>query len=204
MFSPTPRATFAVLLALAALTGALVASPAAATQQTPENNTTTTTPTTTPEDDTRNVSIPVDQNTHVAAYEYVGGEFRVTLVTSAPVTRVTVSEAIGGDVGGTGYFSVRQVTLIRGEPTTVTIPAEQVDGKAVITLTTSACIQSGKCPYIQAGSGSSHFFDGSAQWRYVYIAGFVSMGGVAYGTRRYMKKQAVEDDERQVREVPEP
>lgn len=182
------------------MTGALAAPSVAATNDlsTPPNATTATT---TAEDDGRNVSVQVDSNTYVANYEYVDGEFRVTMVTTAPVTRVTLSEAIGGDKGGTGYFSVRQVTLRNGEPTTVTVPAEQVDGKAVITLTTSACINSGKCPYLQAGSGSGTFFNGSATWGIVYTAGGVSMVGVAFGTRRYMMKQRVDDDERRIEEV---
>lgn len=202
MFSTPHKATLIACIALAVLAGALVASPAAATPA-PPNNTTADVPTTTTtdRDDTRNVSIRIDNATWVTDYEYRNGKFRLTLVTSAAVRRVTVSEAIGGDDAGTGYFAIRSVILRSGTPTTVTIPAEMVDGKAIVTLTTRGCIQTGKCPYIQAGSGESTLFDGAATWRIVYTAGFVSMVGVAYGTRRYMKKQAVDDDERRVEEV---
>jgi hypothetical protein len=199
MFSTTQKAALIACIALAALTGALVASPVAATPA-PDNTTTTDSPTTTPEDDGRNVSIPVDQNTHVASYEYVNGKFRVTLVTSAPVSRVTISEAVGGDTGGTGYFSVRQVTLTQAEPTTVSVPAEQIDGKAVITLTTSACIQSGKCPYIQAGSGSGTFFNGSARWGLVYLAAFSAAGATTFGTYKYMTSKENKTGEKLVEE----
>jgi hypothetical protein len=198
MFSTTSKAALIVCLALGVLTAALVASPAAATQEadTPENNTTTTQQS----DDGRNVTIQVDSQTYVADYEYRNGKFRVTLTTSAAVRRVTISEAIGGDDAGTGYFNVRQVTLSRGEPTTVTVPAEMVDGKAVVSLTTRACIAAGKCPYIQQGSGESTFFDGAAQWRLVYLAGFIGMTGTAWGTYRYMTSQESKDGEKIVEE----
>lgn len=198
MFSAHHQAALIACIALVALSGALVASPVSATESMLAPNNTTTT--TMPGGETRNVTIPVDDNTHVAAYEYVGGKFRVTLVTSAAVSRVTVSEAVGGDNSGTGYFSVRQVTLTRGEPTTVTVPAEQVDGKAVITLTTRACINSGKCPYIQAGSGSSAFFDGSARWGLVYLAAFSAMSATTYGTYRYMTSKENKTGEKLVEE----
>jgi biopolymer transport protein ExbD len=199
MFSTTSKAALIACLALTILTAALVAAPAAATQQadTPPNTTTTTT---TPEDDSRNVTIQVDDQTYVADYDYRNGKFRVTLTTSAAVRRVTISEAIGGDDAGTGYFSVRQVTLQRGEPTTVEVPAEMVDGKAVVSLTTRQCISSGKCPYIQQGSGESTFFDGAAQWNLVYLAGFIGMTGTAWGTYRYMTSKENKTGEKLVEE----
>lgn len=196
MFSAPQKATLIACIVLAVLTGALVASPVAATQEAP-NNTTTNTPTTTAEEDTRNVSIQVDPTTYVASYEYRNGEFRVTLVSSVPKT-VTISEAVGGEKGGTGYFNVRQVRLMPNEPTTVTIPAEQTDGKSVVTLTTSLCIEQGKCPYIQAGSGEALLFDGAAEWNYVYLAATLTFAGGAYGTRRYIRRNETDDDDRMV------
>jgi hypothetical protein len=200
MFSTHRGATVAALVALVALTGALGVSTVAATPQSdlaPNNSTTTTTA----DDDGRNVSIQVDGQTWVADYGYANGEFEVTLVTTAALRTVTISEAVGGDKGGSGYFSVRQVRLMPGQPTTVSIPAEQVDGKAVITLTTGQCIQTGKCPYLQAGSGESTVFDGSAQWNFVYIAAGGTFIGAAFGTRRYVRKNTTDDDDRIVRGV---
>jgi hypothetical protein len=194
MFSTPQHATVIACIALAALTGALVASPVAAMPdtQTPPNATTTTT---TPDDDTRNVSIQVDDQTYVAGYEYRNGEFRVTLTTSAAVRRVTISEAIGGDTEGAGYFAVRQVTLTRGKPTTVTVPAEQIDGKAIVSLTTRSCIQAGKCPYIQAGSGSGQIFNGSATWTKVWGVFIVGSIGTTLMTRRWQRYRDDDDDD---------
>lgn len=189
MFSAPHQATLIVCIALGVLTAGLVAAPAVAgAQQTPENNTTATVPTTS-QDVGRNVTIEVDQNTHVTNYQHRDGEMVVTLVTEAPVTRVTLSESIGGDVAGSGYFSVRQVTLTRGEPTTVTVPARKVDGKAVVTLTTSACISAGKCPYLQAGSGGGLLFTESIDWGLGYLIFIIGSIGTAYGTKRYRERQ---------------
>ena len=164
-----------------------LASSAVAAQ---ENDTETTTPE--PEDDT--VARHIDQNTRIREWDYSGGVFELVLE-SDTVSTVTVSEQISMDRAGTGQFNIQQARPTANNPVRLSIPAEKVDNKAVITLTTSASINQGYGIVIQAGSGFN-LFNGPATWSLAGIGGVGAFAGTAWGTKRYRESKLDEEDER--------
>ena len=170
-----------------------LASSAVAAQ---ENDTETTTP---EPDKADTVARHIDENTRIREWDYSGGVFDLVLE-SDTVSTVTVSEQISMDRGGTGQFNIQQARPTANNRVRLSIPAEKVDNKAVITLTTSASINQGYGIVIQAGSGFN-LFNGPATWSLAGIGALGTFGGTAWGTKRYRESKLEEQEKRQVEEV---
>lgn len=186
------RRQFLTTAASIATTSSILSSSALAQ----EDTTTATATTTTRRDQPKEVAREITENTRVLDWEYSNGEFDVVLETDT-VSTVTMSEQVGADRGGAGQFGIQQARLTSGEVIERTIPAQKVDGKAVITLTTPASINQGFGVFLQAGHGFD-LFDGAATWGLAGLAGLASGGGTAWGTKRYRESKLDEQDERQM------
>ena len=191
------RRTLLTTAASIATTSSILSTPALAQEDPPTETPTSTT--TAARDEPKEVAREITENTRVLDWEYVDGAFEVVLETDT-VSTVTLSEQIGADRAGAGRFNIQQARLTSGEVIERTIPAEKVDGKAVITLTTGASINQGYGIFLQAGHGFD-VFDGPATWGLAGIGALGTFGGTAWGTKRYRESKLEEQEKRQVEEV---
>ncbi|WP_188878851.1 hypothetical protein [Halarchaeum grantii] len=167
------RTLLAVLLvATVAVGGAGVASAAG-------NNSTTATPVA-----DGGHPVAVDGVLSVTGWEYEDGRMNVTLRASQykSVTLAASAEA-NGRVAQAAY---RQVVLQRGDTTTVSLPADRVDGAASVSVTTGACIASGSCPTIYSDDNTGPWLTGGSEVGWLGGAGvaLASCFGIGWWTLR--------------------
>lgn len=129
------------------------------------NSTATATPTasstaTTNETASTGYLTRIDGDAVVVDAEHENGSIVLTVQSDA-YKSATVSGTVGGDEGG-GSYAIKPVTLYDGE-TTVRIAAPMVDGEATATISTTACVEAGRCGYVQIGdSGGGSLLTGGS------------------------------------------
>jgi hypothetical protein len=191
-----------VLVAVAlALTLTLGAGTVDAAQETETNRTTTpttSTPTTTavastpttadPDDD---VARRVDSAVIVTDWSYRDGEFIITLEHRGHrPTSVTLTEAVQRKEGS-GRGALRSVRLYPNDTETVTMPVEEVNDGAAVSITTPETVEAGY--YVYLSSGKIEKNRPAMGWSVVQglILGTAVLTG--YGTFRVVRKKR--DDE---------
>jgi len=173
---------FVILVVLAAgLSGV------GAAQELPTNSTATATPEPDGED---TYVVAIDPITRVVSWDYSNGKFTILVEADAPQL-LTISES--PDVQeGAGTFNVRRTNLPRGR-TEIEISAGKDAGAAVVSMTTSQCINSGTCPYLSTGerSGPSPFerTSSTAGWM-----GGVGISVILFGLAAYRVKNSEPDE----------
>ncbi|GGN17875.1 hypothetical protein GCM10009021_18460 [Halarchaeum nitratireducens] len=122
--------------------------------------------------------VSVDGVMTIQGWEYEDGRFNVTLTASQyHVATLAASARASERVAHSPY---RQVVLEGSESTTVSIPADRVDGEASVSVTTGACIQSGSCPTVYSDDTSlGSPFGGSPTLGWLGGAGIAVLSMVA-------------------------
>ncbi|WP_435317948.1 hypothetical protein [Haloarchaeobius sp. TZWSO28] len=133
-------------------------------------------------------------------YDYSDGAFDIQMRTDSPVSTATISEQIGADRAGAGRFNIKQLNLTEGNVIETRVPAQMVDGKAVVTVTTSQSINDGYGIFLQAGNGFD-LFNGPATWSLAATGSLGTFAGTAWGTKRYRESKLEEQEKRQIEEV---
>ncbi|WP_435098475.1 hypothetical protein [Halarchaeum sp. P4] len=105
--------------------------------------------------------VAVDGVLTIQGWTYEDGIMNVTLQASQ-YKSVTLSASAEkqGKVSSAAY---RQVILQRGETTTISLPADRIDGAASVSVTTSACIASGSCPTIYSNDNTGPWLTGGSE-----------------------------------------
>lgn len=88
--------------------------------------------------------VAVDGVTTVTGWTFADGQMRVRL--RASQYHVVTLAASAETTGRVSHNAYRSVVMHGGETATVALPADRTDGTASVSLTTSACIDSGTCP----------------------------------------------------------
>ncbi|QLC34076.1 hypothetical protein EFA46_007615 [Halarchaeum sp. CBA1220] len=122
--------------------------------------------------------VAVDGVMTIQGWEYENGRFNVTLTASQYHVATLAASARASD--RVAHSPYRQVVLQGGESTTVSIPADRVDGEASVSVTTGACIQSGSCPTVYSDDTSlGSPFGGSPTLGWLGGAGIAVLSMVA-------------------------
>lgn len=129
----------------------------------------------------------VDADLRLVEWRYEDGTFRLTFEADRS-KRVTMTEAVQFSEG-TGQGSIKKDRIPEGT-TTVTMDVQQVGGEAAVAITTPQSIREGTFTYVSTGQAAgTTWFDGSARWDFVYLAGLAGAAGTSLGVRRYVVKK---------------
>ncbi|WP_435097371.1 hypothetical protein [Halarchaeum sp. P4] len=179
------RFLLVVLLVTVTVTGSVAAAPNGTNASSPTSG---SAPSNSSSSNTTVVTggpLPVDGVTTVTGWKYADGVMRVTLKVSQ--YHVITLSGSAERQGRVAHSAFRRVTLQRGETTTVTIPADRIDGRASVGITTSACISSGSCPTVYSREDSSGSLlpgtPSGSDWIVTFVAAGIAalLGALAAG-----------------------